>query len=179
MPNRRFSTVRARSSRSRSQRGAAAVEFALVVPILVMLLFGITTAGLSYSHAIGVTNAVREGARFGATAATNASWASDVVSRVRATQFDDSTDPALSTTAVCVQLYKVGTGPSAIAGTSTCSTSVHTPPLDTASAPSVTGIASGTCVVRTWAARYFQISLVVDSGSRQLTRDVRKRDLLT
>ncbi len=49
------------------ERGAVAVEFALVLPVLVMLLLGITTAGLSYSHAIGLTNAVREGSRFGAT----------------------------------------------------------------------------------------------------------------
>ena len=50
------------------ERGAVAVEFALVLPLLVMLLLGIATTGLSYTHAIGVTNAVREGARFGATA---------------------------------------------------------------------------------------------------------------
>jgi Flp pilus assembly protein TadG len=43
-----------------------AVEFALVFPLLVMLLFGIITAGISFAHSLGLTNAVREGARFGA-----------------------------------------------------------------------------------------------------------------
>lgn len=86
---------------ARTERGAVAVEFALVLPLLVMLLLGVTTSGLSYSNALGVTNAVREGARFGATAdATSTTWAADVISRVRATQFDD---PAAET-AVCAQL---------------------------------------------------------------------------
>ena len=146
----------------RSDRGAAAVEFALILSLLVMLVFGIITAGLSYTRAIGLTNAVREAARFGATASTSSgTWASDVVSRVRNTQFDDGTDLSTSGTAVCVQLYKIGTGASTVAGTSTCSTSANTPVLDTTSAPSVTGIATGTCVVRVWAARNFTISIVI------------------
>ena len=46
-----------------------AVEFALIFPLLAMLMMGIVTGGLSYSNALGVQNAVREGARYGATAA--------------------------------------------------------------------------------------------------------------
>ena len=148
------------------QRGAVAVEFALVLPILVTLVFGITSAGLSYTHAIGVTNAVREGSRFGATAdTTSGTWATDVIARVRATQFDDSTDPAQSTTAVCAELYKVGTGASTIPGTFFCSNKTSNAPkaptLGTSAAPSVSGIASGTCVARVWAARDFAIEIIV------------------
>ena len=93
-----------REGRAKGERGAVAVEFALVLPLLVMLLLGIATAGLSYTRAIGVTNAVREGARFAATADASvpATWSSDVISRVRATQFDD---PSLDTE-ICVQLWK-------------------------------------------------------------------------
>ena len=96
---------------TRTERGAVAVEFALVLPVLVMLLLGITTSGISYSHAIGATNAVREGSRFGATADAGvpATWAGDVIKRVRGTQFDDPT----SETAVCVQLWQKGTDRSA------------------------------------------------------------------
>ena len=149
--------------RARREFGAAAVEFALVLPVLVMLLFGLVTAGLSSTHAIGVTNAVREGARFGATAdATSASWADDVISRVRATQFDDSASATNSTTAVCVRLVKAPSTPSTLTGqTSGCSVTSNTPTLSLTSAPAITGIASGTCVVEVWAARDYQISVVV------------------
>jgi Flp pilus assembly protein TadG len=47
----------------RSERGAVAVEFALVLPILMMILLGIVEFGLSYSAQLTITNAAREGAR--------------------------------------------------------------------------------------------------------------------
>ena len=43
--------------------GAAAVEFALVVPILVALLFGIVDYGLWFSDSLSVRHGVREAAR--------------------------------------------------------------------------------------------------------------------
>jgi Flp pilus assembly protein TadG len=46
-----------------SERGAAAVEFALVLPILIMLLFGIIEFGRGYHAKVELTGAVREGAR--------------------------------------------------------------------------------------------------------------------
>ena len=52
---------------SRADRGAAVVEFALVLPVLVMLMLGILTAGIAYNRKIAVTNGVREGSRYGAT----------------------------------------------------------------------------------------------------------------
>jgi len=39
------------------------VEFAVVLPILVLFMFGIVEFGLAYSARIELTNAVREGAR--------------------------------------------------------------------------------------------------------------------
>lgn len=47
----------------RSERGAVAVEFALLLPILMMLLLGIVEFGLAYNAQITITNAAREGAR--------------------------------------------------------------------------------------------------------------------
>jgi len=145
------------------------VELALVLPILLMLLFGLTTAGISMTNAIGLSNAVREGSRFGATAhPNNASlpfsnaqwdtWAADTIARVRGTQFDDTS----SATAVCVDMYKVGTG--TIGGSQHCNqgNGSVSPALDATKAPAVTtGIANGTCVVRVWSARPFEINLVV------------------
>lgn len=55
--------------RSRDQRGAVLVEFVLVLPLLFALLLGITTGGTAYATKIGMVEAVREGARFGATLA--------------------------------------------------------------------------------------------------------------
>src|SRR5687768_2460716 len=110
------------TSRRRNADGAVAVEFALIFPLLVMLLLGTTTAGLSYSRAVGLANATREGARFGATAdacgtaitappctaslAGGTTWANDTINRVRVTQADDSDTTATSSTSVCVQLFK-------------------------------------------------------------------------
>ena len=46
-----------------SERGAAAVEFALVAPILVMLLLGIMEFGRAYNAQVSLTSAAREGVR--------------------------------------------------------------------------------------------------------------------
>jgi len=51
--------------RSRSQRGAAALEFALIVPILVAVVFGIVDFGYAINRDTLVNNAAREGAREG------------------------------------------------------------------------------------------------------------------
>ncbi len=151
--------------RQRESTGAVAVEFALVVPLLAMLLFGIITAGLSYSQALGLTNAVREGARFGATSdassAMAAQWATDVIERVRQTQFDDPS----SASQVCVQLWKVGTG--AIANTGKCSATggaaYITVPSTATADPAVPSAATGTCVVRVLAARPFSVFVGITS----------------
>ena len=49
----------------RAQRGAAAVEFALVLPMLLVLLFGIVEVGAFFYDKAIITNASREGARAG------------------------------------------------------------------------------------------------------------------
>ena len=47
-------------------RGAAAVEFALLLPVVLLLLFGIVDFGLALKAQITITQAAREGARLGA-----------------------------------------------------------------------------------------------------------------
>lgn len=47
--------------------GAATVEFALLLPLLMCLVLGIVTGGITLNQKIAVTNGVREGSRFGAT----------------------------------------------------------------------------------------------------------------
>ncbi len=48
-----------------NRRGTAAVEFALILPVLVVLVFGIIEFGLLLYDKQVITNASREGARFG------------------------------------------------------------------------------------------------------------------
>ena len=55
----------ARTTGSRGQRGAAAIEFALVVPLLLALLFGIVDYGLWLNDSLNVRQGIREGARQG------------------------------------------------------------------------------------------------------------------
>jgi Flp pilus assembly pilin Flp len=50
----------------RNEDGAAVVEFALVAPLLILLLFGIMDFGRAFYTVNNIISAVREGARYGA-----------------------------------------------------------------------------------------------------------------
>lgn len=52
-----------------SERGATAVEFALVLPVLIMILVGTFEFGLAYNNYLAITHAAREGARMAAVGA--------------------------------------------------------------------------------------------------------------
>ena len=56
---------RARSHAADCTRGQSAVEIALLLPILLLILFGIIIVGFMFYAHIQVSNAVREGARAG------------------------------------------------------------------------------------------------------------------
>ena len=47
-------------------RGAVAVEFALLVPLLVVILFAIIAVGIALFRVVNYTSAAREGARYAA-----------------------------------------------------------------------------------------------------------------
>jgi Flp pilus assembly protein TadG len=47
------------------EEGASAVELALVLPILMLILFGIISFGLYFAGSLGMSNATRESARYG------------------------------------------------------------------------------------------------------------------
>jgi Flp pilus assembly protein TadG len=57
-----------RARRARGDRGASLVEFALVLPILALLMFGIIDFGTLYSDYQGLRNGTRDGTRNGAVA---------------------------------------------------------------------------------------------------------------
>jgi Flp pilus assembly protein TadG len=49
----------------KNERGASAIEFAIVLPVLIIILFGIIEFGLLLYNKQVITNASREGARAG------------------------------------------------------------------------------------------------------------------
>lgn len=67
-------------SRPRGERGAAAVEFALVVPLLIVLLFGIIDFGFAINRYAIVNNAAREGVREASLGATESEIRAAVMS---------------------------------------------------------------------------------------------------
>ncbi len=59
-----------RIRRKNGEKGQALAEFALLIPIFLILLFAIVDFGMGFYSWITVTNSAREGARLGAVAAT-------------------------------------------------------------------------------------------------------------
>lgn len=53
------------------ERGASLVELAFALPILIMLLVGMVSAGIAYNHQLALTHAAREGGRYAATLPVN------------------------------------------------------------------------------------------------------------
>lgn len=67
----------------RTERGAAVVEFGLLAPLLVTVLFGLVEFGLAmYSKGV-LANASREGARFGVVLSTPSRTQADITAKVR------------------------------------------------------------------------------------------------
>jgi Flp pilus assembly protein TadG len=145
---------RERHRKSSVERGAAAVEFALVLPILVMLMFGIFSAGVAYSDHLAVTNSVREGARLGSAVSYTGSgeaWADAVQDRVQQVYMNGTS--TLSESNVCVAL--VNTAGGNVATPTTQGTSCGTAPSSPASPP------ANSCVVKVWVRKPAKISLLV------------------
>jgi Flp pilus assembly protein TadG len=49
------------------ERGAVLVEFAIIMPLLLGLVFGMISFGIWYNNKLNLSTAAREGARYGAT----------------------------------------------------------------------------------------------------------------
>ena len=59
-----------RRRKKNGEKGQSLVEFALLVPIFLILIFAIVDFGMGFYSWITITNAAREGARLGAVQAT-------------------------------------------------------------------------------------------------------------
>ena len=94
----------------RDQSGANAVEFALLLPILIVLLFGILYGGLAYNRSLALTQSAREGARFAATlpgavdgTSLDSGWFDTVVERIEYTS-TRSLGPQHADRYICVRV---------------------------------------------------------------------------
>ncbi len=86
---------------ARREDGQALVEFALIVPLLLLVIVAMADFGIAYQRYTQMTNAVREGARYGSTYPTRINSANNadpenVNARVRL----DAVGPALSSVRV-------------------------------------------------------------------------------
>jgi Flp pilus assembly protein TadG len=141
------------------------VEFALVLPILMCLLLGMLTAGFALSQKNSVTNAVREGARLGATLPEGTSW--DTWATLVRDRVVDVSGGDVENDEVCVQIKSWSGGSGATLG----SWPAGSCPL-TAAPPSVpASTPDGTCVVLVWAR--MTATLEAFFFSRDLTMDAR------
>lgn len=87
-------------------RGAALVEFALILPVFMILVLGMFSGGMAYNRKQQMTASVREGARYGGTipadqAFASGTWASNVRDLVVARSAGD-----LTSAQVCVSLVQ-------------------------------------------------------------------------
>ncbi|MBC7519350.1 MAG: pilus assembly protein [Microbacteriaceae bacterium] len=108
------------SRRADTERGAVAVEFALLLPILITLMLGIIEFGLGYNAQITISAAAREGARSMAlhnnvTTAKSAVKASAPLRAPGVTDAEIAVTPAvcsagLTNTVTVVHQYKFLTG---------------------------------------------------------------------
>jgi hypothetical protein len=59
--------MRPRKAAAVKDHGAALIELAMVLPLILMLIVGMVSAGVAYNHQLALSHAAREGGRFGAT----------------------------------------------------------------------------------------------------------------
>jgi hypothetical protein len=96
------------------ERGASAVEFALLAPVFFMLVFGMFSGGLLFEQNNELTHAARDGARYGATVpleefnstcggTSGTCWATSVLNETR-NQADGNLAVGAAGVRVCVAL---------------------------------------------------------------------------
>src|SRR5688572_4449177 len=148
--------------RCRQERGAAMVEFALILPIVASLLMGILTGGLAYNKKIALTDAVRGAARYGATLNDSETFAANV--RDRLVQLSAG---ELTGSDVCVELIRAGASNIvrrswyAGAGNSSC-------PAQFGTAPTTPTVTTGNCVVKVWGMKTAKLQAVLVNSDLEL-----------
>ncbi len=96
-------------------RGAALVELAFALPLVMMLILGMVSAGIAFNHQLALTHAAREGGRYAATLpvapGTMEDWLGEIINQV----IDDATgslDDGVPGQFICVAyVHPAGTDP--------------------------------------------------------------------
>ena len=83
-------------NRDRDQRGAAAVELAIVLPILILLVFGIIQWSIYFNRLQGLQAAAREGARVAALPQSSQSDVTDKVTSALAGVLPTTQSPVIT-----------------------------------------------------------------------------------
>jgi Flp pilus assembly protein TadG len=68
----------------RGERGQTMTEFAVILPIFLMLLLGIGQGGIALNHYLALTDAARAGARYGAVLRTSDTRVTQTTAKVKA-----------------------------------------------------------------------------------------------
>ena len=69
--------------RIKKEEGQSLVEFALLLPVVLLIMCAVIDFGWLFAHQLVLSNAVRDGARLGITCVDEASFSSKVTQRVR------------------------------------------------------------------------------------------------
>ena len=75
--------MRGKRRSPRGERGQTMTEFAVVLPIFLMLVLGIAQLGLAFNNYLALTDAIRAGARYGAVLRTSPTRVSDTTAKVK------------------------------------------------------------------------------------------------
>ncbi len=106
------------ASARRAERGQALVEFALLLPLIIVMFFGIIQFGLLFGGQIALVNAVREAARYASTSPVNSNPTSQITNAVAGGV------PGYTGTAIVAYSYCYYANP-AISATPTYSARIH------------------------------------------------------
>jgi Flp pilus assembly protein TadG len=80
--------MNAKRNRIRDEQGQTMAEFAIVLPILIVLLFGIVQFGILFNNYVTLTDAVRAGARAAAVSRQNGDPSGTATAAVRSSAND-------------------------------------------------------------------------------------------
>lgn len=91
----------------KNERGQTMTEFALVLPILIVLLLGIVQFGIAFNNYVTLTDAVRAGARLAAVSRSSSDPVGDCRARVLAAA-DNLKRSELEPTITCTSTWTPG-----------------------------------------------------------------------